>query len=489
MNPEEFKKENKNSRRYILYFFYGWLFFVVLICILFKLDGYHMITNQIWDWLGLIFVPALLSLMITPLIILAARKELRDRVKAYLKRILFPIYLFPIKLVTFSLYYLIRFVLGLIVSLLKIIRDFIIFPFRSIKNLLKSFFIVVLTVYVAVSFFVNADYLTTHYGYYKNFFGCPASYGVNNSVNEKIRNSVVRIVGGYSEGSGFFIQPDQIVTNFHIIADEPSPKIIFPDGSFIVPERIIGDKDMDLAIIFTEKKYPEMELEFSLRDFELYENEALFATGYAMGTNLLGSATQLRGNLMDAKRMSRSKVDFIQTDINLASGMSGGPLTNLCGIVIGVSAKGLGGTSLFIPIFKELSSVDSFTDKDIQKIEVNPAASPEEAVKAFYTYLKARKMEEGFNLLSKEYLNNTNFEEWSSRFENVIDVDVVKSERYEDTKDTVSVKFITKNWVDSGVIKRYYEGTWTMVMEDGVYKIQKGKILEVDNPEMYWFYD
>jgi len=35
----------------------------------------------------------------------------------------------------------------------------------------------------------------------------------------------------------------------------------------------------------------------------------------------------------------------------------------------------------------------------------------------------------------------------------------------------------------------YYEGTWTMVKEDGVYKIWKGKILEVDNPGMDWFYE
>ena len=38
-------------------------------------------------------------------------------------------------------------------------------------------------------------------------------------------------------------------------------------------------------------------------------------------------------------------------------------------------------------------------DQEITKIEVNPQESPEEAVRAFYTYLKARRMQDGFNLL------------------------------------------------------------------------------------------
>ena len=98
-------------------------------------------------------------------------------------------------------------------------------------------------------------------------------------------------------------------------------------------------------------------------------------------------------------------------------------------------------------------------------------------------------MKEGFDLLSQEYLQKTNYEEWTNRFKDILDVDVIKSEKYEDTKDTAFVKFSTKNWVDGEAEMHFYEGTWKTINEDGVYKMLKSKILEVDNPGMDWFYE
>jgi len=44
-----------------------------------------------------------------------------------------------------------------------------------------------------------------------------------------------------------------------------------------------------------------------------------------------------------------------------------------------------------------------------------------------------------------------------------------------------------QNWVDGEAEMHYYEGTWQTVLEDGVYKMRKSKILEVDNPGWDWF--
>src|SRR3990172_6556456 len=169
--------------------------------------------------------------------------------------------------------------------------------------------------------------------------------------------------------------------------------------------------------------------------------------------------------------------------------MSGGPLTDQCGEVVGVNTISLAGLSLFITADQVKLLVPSFSDQGITKIQVDPSISPEEAVKAFYTYLKARRMKEGFDLLSQEYLQKTNLEEWTNRFKDVLDVDVIKSEKYEDTKDTAFVKFSTKNWVDGEAEVHFYEGTWITVKEDGVFKMVKSKIEEVDNPGWNWFYE
>ncbi len=408
-------------------------------------------------------------------------KNLIAGFKAYLKRLLFPLYFFPIKLLTYSAYYLIKFIIKLTLAFIGLIIDGVIYPFKSLKNFLKTIVIAVVVLYLLASFFVIADYLNKQYGWYGKFL---CSFG----AKENLQNSVVRVVGGYSEGSGFFITENQVITNFHVIADEPSPKIIFPDGSFVTPNKILGNKDADLAILFTEKKYPDKVLPLPNR-IALHEDEPLISTGYALGTDLVGKATVVRGNFIDFRKSSKSPVVYLQTNISLVQGMSGGPIADQCGSVIGINTLSLAGLSLYISADEAKALVPDFTDQGIKKIEVDPSKSPEEAVRAYYTYLKARRMRDGFNLLSKAYLLRTNFEEWTNRFKDVLDVDVIKSEKHENTNDTVFVKFSTKNWVNNEAETHYYEGIWTMVEEDGIYKIQKGKILEVDNPGWDWFYE
>lgn len=415
-------------------------------------------------------------------------KKIKERVSSLLKsfgaffrRLLFPLYLFPIKLVTYTTYYIVKFLIKLLFAFIGLIIDSVVFPLKSLKNFLKSILLTIVFLYLLASLFVIMDYLRTQYGYFGKFF---CSYG----VQQKLIDSVVRVVGGYSEGSGFFITDNQIITNFHVIADEPSPKIIFPDGKFITPEKIVGDKNADLAILYTREKYPSFV--FPLPDrVAINWDEPLISVGYPLGTSLTGKATALRGRFINFRKSKRMPVAYTQTDINLVEGMSGGPLTDQCGQVIGINTMSLSGLSLFIDSDWAKLIIPKFTDQEIVKIQVDPSKSPQDSVKAYYTYLKARRMEEGFKLLSQEYLKKTNFVEWTNRFKDILDVDIFKSEQYQNSKDTAFVKFGTKNWVDGEVDIHYYEGTWQTVKEDGVYKMLKSKILEVENPGMDWFYE
>jgi len=408
-------------------------------------------------------------------------KNLKSGLKAYFKRLLFPLYLFPIKLLSYTAYYLVKLLIKLILAFLGLIIDCMVFPFKSLKNFLKSIVILAIGLYLVASLFVIGDYLTKQYGWWGKFL---CSIG----IREELQNSVVRIVGGYSEGSGFFVADNQIITNFHVIADEPSPKVILPNGDFLTPTKILGDKDADLALLFTDKHYPELVLQLP-DEVAFYAEEPLVSAGYPLGTDLSGKATVLRGNFVEFRQSKYSPVSYIQTNISLVEGMSGGPISDQCGQIVGINTLSLAGLSLFITGADAKALIPNFTDQGITKIEVDPSISPEEAVRAFYTYLKARRMEDGFNLLSEEYLKKTNFEEWTNRFTDVLDVDVIKSEQYEDTNDIAFVKFSTKNWVDGEAEIHFYEGTWQTVLEDDVYKMLKSKIKEVENPGWDWFYE
>lgn len=404
-----------------------------------------------------------------------------EKLNKFTVKLLFPFYLFPIKLIIYPIYFLFKLLNKVRIAVFRFLKKIITYPFKGVKNFLKSLFIVFLICYFLLTFLISIDYLNKHYGHFNKFF-CSLS------SNEKLKKSVVRVVGGYSEGSGFFIYENEVMTNFHVIADEPSPKIILPDGSFVTPTKIIGDKAADLAILYIEEKFPDLVLPLP-EDILLYEDEPLIAVGYPLGTDLKGKATVVKGSFIDFRSSKKDAIGYTQANISVVPGMSGGPLTDQCGEVIGISTISLGGQSLFINGHEARMAISGFTDQEIEKISVDPSISPEEAVKAFYTYLKARNMKEGFALLSKEYLKKTNYEEWTNRFTDILDVEVIKTEKYEDSEDTAFVKFTTKNWVDGEAEYHYYEGTWKTVKEGGVYKMVSSKILEVEEPGYEWFYE
>lgn len=308
------------------------------------------------------------------------------------------------------------------------------------------------------------------------------------TINKELEDKVVRIVGGYSEGSGFFISGTEVLTNFHVIADEPSPKIIFPDGSFVTADGIKGHKDADLAILTVKKPgRPDLVLKTKSSQEELQPNEPVLAAGYPLGTMMPGKVTVIQGYFSSFRKSRQDVVDYIMTNMSLVEGMSGGPLVDQCGEVVGVNTMGLSGLSLYISYDSVRSLADQLTDQDVQKINVDPAKSPAEAVWGFYTYLKARRMEEGFKLLSREYLKKTNFQEWTGRFVDILDVQVYITEPYGESDNAVFVKFATKNWVNGETEIHYFEGVWRTVPEDGVYKMRSSNIREVGEPEWDWF--
>ena len=67
-------------------------------------------------------------------------KNATDRLKAYFKRLLIPLYLFPIKLVTYTAYYLVKFLIKFVFAVLGLIWDCIKFPFKSLKGFLIQYF-------------------------------------------------------------------------------------------------------------------------------------------------------------------------------------------------------------------------------------------------------------------------------------------------------------------------------------------------------------
>ncbi len=310
---------------------------------------------------------------------------------------------------------------------------------------------------------------------------------------KKARRSVVRVVGGEAEGSGFalnFIQ-NTIITNFHVIEFEPSPKVIFPDNTFATATIMMADKDADIAVLKIDKVLPKLSLGSSN---DLTSPSSVLALGYPLGGQLIGETSVVKGSY-SAQRIAKDiDVSYIQTDATYNGGMSGGPMIDECGAVVGMTTAGTGGLGLGI-------SIESLKDKiiqmklasdpvhDIVRIDFQPNKSPLDAVSSFYNYLKIRKLESAFALLSDNFLKGGSFAQWKKGYQSLLDTTVIKIVADETKENVVNVKLSTKNMIDDEIVYKYFEGSWEVKEVNGNLTLWQPKIREVEDPSPIWFYE
>ena len=309
---------------------------------------------------------------------------------------------------------------------------------------------------------------------------------------EKVRQSIVRIIGGESEGSGFAIKSGGLIlTNFHVIEFEPSPKVVLPDNTFQTAEVVMADKNADLAIVKIDKDLPTISWG---NPQELDPAEELLAIGFPLGGQLSGEASVNKGSLSGRRRSKDVGVEYLQTDATLTPGVSGGAMINVCGEVVGINTAGLSGLGLAISAdsikqkwLEMATAKDSL--KDVQRITFDPGKSPLEVVRAFYNYLKARKLEKAFDLLSDNFKKGYDFNYWKKGYEPLLDTTVIKIEEDKNDKDRVKIKLSTKDLVDDEIVYKYFEGFWDVKNFDGKWLLWDPEIKEVKDPDFLWLYE
>lgn len=328
----------------------------------------------------------------------------------------------------------------------------------------------------------------------KRFGGVEKLKCSEDEVGNLLENSVVRIIGSFGEGSGFPISGNEIVTNYHVIEDEPSPKVVYHDGSIEVPEKIIGSKTNDIAILkmkssFTPFFFSEWlnKKKISTGAVEPAFGEPVYAAGYPLGSTLPGPVSISKGSYTGERFLDDFDINIIQADISLEHGMSGGPLVNSCGQVLGVSTIGLSGTSLFIDLSNVEEKKVSYTDEGIVETKIDKS-TPEGVVTAFYTYIKARNLKDAYYLLSDARLNQiTLFSDWIEGYENTLQVELVLSRVDENNENKVEIKLVSKDWIDGELVFKYFQGYWIVIEEGNDLRLDESNITEIDEPDYWWF--
>ena len=149
---------------------------------------------------------------------------------------------------------------------------------------------------------------------------------VGSTLEERSRFAVVRVEGRHGAASGFFVEPDKIATNIHVVA-HPGPVFIkSADKKKIWPVEGVTAFDVknDLVIL----KIAGEGIPFLLGNSDAVSvGDAVIATGYPGG--------KYRGTQGIVNRV-RTNDKWIQMKISLSGGSSGSPVRNNKGQIIGI---------------------------------------------------------------------------------------------------------------------------------------------------------
>lgn len=171
-----------------------------------------------------------------------------------------------------------------------------------------------------------------------------------------IRTAVVTITGETGTGSGFFISRDgNLLTNQHVVGNARFVKVKLATGRELVGEVVRASKMRDVALVKTE---PISVSPLALRKGDLNIGEDVFALGSPLGYTF--NTTLTKGILSGYRKIEDR--EFLQSDVTILPGNSGGPLLDSKGCVVGITvagivAKGFSGMNFFIPIGDALSKL------------------------------------------------------------------------------------------------------------------------------------
>jgi len=166
---------------------------------------------------------------------------------------------------------------------------------------------------------------------------------------DTVRQNVVTIFAGDGHGSGFFVdRAGHVLTNEHVVRTAEHVKVKLSSGRETIGTVIATDRRRDVALIKVEESASGLPVRLDRPKI----GSEVYAIGSPLDADL--SATVTRG-IVSAYRQ-RDGLNFIQSDVSVLPGNSGGPLLDASGNIIGVTVSGVEmgdvpvGVNFFIPI-------------------------------------------------------------------------------------------------------------------------------------------
>ena len=163
------------------------------------------------------------------------------------------------------------------------------------------------------------------------------------TLADGLRRVTVEVAGGGNGvGSGVVVAPEWVVTNAHVVR-ERNVTVRLADGRCVHGRVVAGDGDADLAALHV----PDLGTDAAtLADSQkLRVGARVIAIGHPLGVR--GAVTT--GIVHAVAPIGRGGPPWIQADLRLAPGNSGGPLADARGRLVGLNSRIVGGLALAIP--------------------------------------------------------------------------------------------------------------------------------------------
>jgi hypothetical protein len=181
------------------------------------------------------------------------------------------------------------------------------------------------------------------------------SYG---KMVKDVNPAVVTLIGSQGHGSAFLINDEgYILTNYHVVKGNKGLKAKFQMG-FELPVKLLNyDEEADLALLKVQGSGYKA-LPIATKEYEV-GNEVI-AIGTPETTSLSNTVTK---GIISGKREAKNGIEYIQTDVSVSPGNSGGPLINNKGLVVGIVSQklvgiGTDGIAFAIPISVALEKLN-----------------------------------------------------------------------------------------------------------------------------------
>jgi hypothetical protein len=151
-------------------------------------------------------------------------------------------------------------------------------------------------------------------------------------IVSRVLPAVASITAGQSRGTGFFIRPDQVLTNAHVVQGQTSVTLQVGNASYTARVMTVSTGS-DLAVLHVYNPNPNQPILKMGSVSGARVGQEVIAVGSALGVL---SNTVTRGIISAVRQVG--SVTLLQTDAAINPGNSGGPLVDRSGLVIGINS-------------------------------------------------------------------------------------------------------------------------------------------------------